>query len=1367
MLSNTIRDQQATIYTMKKIFSLRESLKSCSLFLLLFSSLLLINHSLYAQGWDWQNPLPQGVNLFGVHFPNDSIGYTVGMDGTILKTTNGGEDWSAQSSGVGTTFESVFFPHPDTGYAVGYGNNTFHKTTNGGGVWVEVPEAAQSLTDVFFLNTNLGYAVGSNGFSATVVKTTNGGEDWEVQHTGTVTFYNAVYFVNDTVGWISGGGGRLLKTTNGGQTWITQTSGTSQTIESLYFHDELNGYGVSYGRIIKTTNGGATWTSTTIFQAFELYDIEFIDTSTGIAVGRSGIVLRTANGGASWSVIPTGTDIKLRSVSFMDALHGVAVGESGITLLTSDAGLTWVPFSTSAYYEDLNDAHFPADCTGFSVGDGGTILKTINGGATWVAQNSGFSTHLFGVHFTSEEVGYVVGNTGRISKTTDGGVTWNTQTSGLTVDLKDVVFTSADTGFVVGSGGYILKTTDGGTNWNLVTSNNTNNLTAIYFVDENLGFIVGSSGRVMKTIDGGTTWNILFSGTTLDLNSVYFPTPQIGYIAGVSGHIRKTINGGTNWTQQTNNINIALTSIAFLDENNGYVVGYDYNRYGKIYQTSNGGTTWSVETISLDHDLNAIKYADANTIYMVGNNGAILKRRMEATTASNGGSVCEGETIELSVAQVAGATYAWSGPNDFESTDQNPDIVNANILMDGVYTVLISLNSCTSASETTTVSVNAAPAMPSINYASQLCAGDQLSLSTNEVANASYTWSGPNGFTSTEQNPLVSAMATTTMSGTYALSITAYDCTSPAGEATIEIIAIPATPTIAQEGSWCEGEVASLATGDVEQASYLWIGPNDFSSTEQNPLLSENATTDLNGVYSLTTTVNGCSSLSAESAVLINPLPVTPVINHEGIVCEGATLSLSTENITGATYTWSGPNGFSSIDQNPLVSELADVLMSGTYLLTTTVNNCTSEVGEAWVQVIERPDAPMVSNNGPVCEGSAATLSATLVDNASYLWTGPNDFSSTDQNPMLSPESAVDMNGTYSVIAMVNGCSSMISETVVVINEVPLMPVILQVGTGCEGTALSLATSGVLSATYAWSGPDGFSSAEQNPVVGESSTVAMSGVYTLTITVNDCTSEMAEWNVDVQVNPEAPVASSNGPICEGDALILYTENIPDAIYSWAGPNGFTSTEQSPTVNASASPLMSGDYEVMVTVGNCSSTATSIAALVNIAPEAPTASSNGPVNEGTVLMLSATNVAGATYAWSGPNGFVSTEQNPTVSNEASMGMAGEYQVIVSVNGCESDAATVSVIVIPGDNLAETSSDFDVHIYPNPANTNFTIDGSGVTFNRIEIMNAIGEVIYHAPINQPKAEVQIDNLSAGIYMVVLTKEGRRVERKLMVY
>jgi photosystem II stability/assembly factor-like uncharacterized protein len=1227
----------------------------------------------------------KGVNLFGVHFPDDTTGYSVGMDGTILKTINGGNDWFPQSSGVTTTFESVFFTDIDTGYVVGYANNTIHKTTNGGLDWVEMPDAAQSLTDVYFVNANLGYAVGSNGFSATIIKTTNGGVDWEAQHTGTVTFYNAVFFVNDTTGYVAGGGGRLLKTTNGGETWVTQTSGTTQTIQSLYFHDELNGYGASYGRIIKTTNGGATWTSSNIFQSYELYDIKFTDFNTGYAVGRSGIILKTTNAGASWSFLTTETNITLRSVYFTDAMHGVVVGENGITLKTTDAGLTWVPFSTSEYYENLNDAHFPSDCTGYAVGEFGTIIRTIDGGANWVAQNSGFSNHLFGVHFTSDEVGYVVGNTGLISKTTDGGATWSTQTSGITANLSDVFFTGVDTGYVVGSGGNILKTTDGGANWVQLVSNVTNSLTAIHFLDSDLGFVVGSSGRVMKTTNGGSTWNVLFSGTTLDLNSVFFVTPQIGYIAGVSGHIRKTINGGTNWTQLTNNINIALTSLAFIDENNGYAVGYDYNRYGKIYQTANGGTNWTVETISWDHELYAINYADPYTIYIVGMNGAILKNKMEATSISSSASVCEGESIHLNVPSITGASYSWSGPNEFSSALQNPTIEESNIAMDGDYTVLISVNNCTSTIESTTINVHPAPATPVINHNGQLCAGDQLSLSTQEVLDGDYTWTGPNGFFSNDQNPVVSEASELNMSGTYLLSISANGCTSELSEAFIEINNIPATPIITNDGPFCEGSTSSLSTAFVEDASYTWIGPNGFYSTDQNPILSSAATTDLAGIYQLVTFINGCSSVPAESSVLVNALPSTPVIFHEGVVCEGASFSLSTQNLPETNYTWTGPNGFSSIDQNPVVSELADMTMGGTYTLSTTANNCTSAAGEIVIVVIERPETPVISNNSPICEGSTSSLSTAFIEDVTYTWTGPNDFSSTDQNPILSNDATVDLNGIYYLTTTVDGCSSLAAETTVLVNEAPLTPIIL----------------------------------------------------------------------------------NEDSICEGSLFMLSTESIPEANFTWTGPNGFNSAEQNPIVSSNSTVTMSGSYEVFSTIGNCSSASAQTSIIVNPIPESPIASSNGPVDVGTALILSATTITGADYFWTGPNGFTSTEQNPMVSEEASLIMAGDYVVIVTVNTCESEPSTVAVEVITINKVQHDANDFMVNVYPNPAKENMTIELSGFDFKQIQIVNTLGEIVLEEKISQLKTELNVHSLAAGIYMLVLRSEEVQIEEKIIKY
>jgi hypothetical protein len=140
--------RQAKRYMMTKNTHFNQTVSWLQLLFLFLSCFLLHSAHSYAQNWDWQNPLPQGVNLFSVHFPNDTIGYSVGMDGTILKTTNGGNDWFPQESGVTTTFSSVFFTHIDTGYVVGYANS-IHKTTNGGADWVQmgwlVPSSKRSM----------------------------------------------------------------------------------------------------------------------------------------------------------------------------------------------------------------------------------------------------------------------------------------------------------------------------------------------------------------------------------------------------------------------------------------------------------------------------------------------------------------------------------------------------------------------------------------------------------------------------------------------------------------------------------------------------------------------------------------------------------------------------------------------------------------------------------------------------------------------------------------------------------------------------------------------------------------------------------------------------------------------------------------------------------------------------------------------------------------------------------------------------------------------------------------------------------------------------------------------------------------------
>jgi beta-glucanase (GH16 family) len=80
------------------------------------------------------------------------------------------------------------------------------------------------------------------------------------------------------------------------------------------------------------------------------------------------------------------------------------------------------------------------------------------------------------------------------------------------------------------------------------------------------------------------------------------------------------------------------------------------------------------------------------------------------------------------------------------------------------------------------------------------------------------------------------------------------------------------------------------------------------------------------------------------------------------------------------------------------------------------------------------------------------------------------------------------------------------------------------------------------------------------------------------------------------------------------------------------------------------------------------------------PVAPTASNNGPVSAGMTLSLSASTVPGATYLWTGPNGFTSTNQNPSIAN-VTTDAAGLFSVTATVGSCSSDAGTTLASVSP--------------------------------------------------------------------------------------
>lgn len=94
------------------------------------------------------------------------------------------------------------------------------------------------------------------------------------------------------------------------------------------------------------------------------------------------------------------------------------------------------------------------------------------------------------------------------------------------------------------------------------------------------------------------------------------------------------------------------------------------------------------------------------------------------------------------------------------------------------------------------------------------------------------------------------------------------------------------------------------------------------------------------------------------------------------------------------------------------------------------------------------------------------------------------------------------------------------------------------------------------------------------------------------------------------ITPPLPVAGNSGAVCSGDTLFLFASSIPNATYSWTGPNGFSSTQQNPVI-PNAGTAASGTYSVVASVSNCPSLPATTQASVFAIPASTFSSTTNP------------------------------------------------------------------------------------------------------------------------------------------------------------
>lgn len=385
-----------------------------------------------------------------------------------------------------------------------------------------------------------------------------------------------------------------------------------------------------------------------------------------------------------------------------------------------------------------------------------------------------------------------------------------------------------------------------------------------------------------------------------------------------------------------------------------------------------------------------------------------------------------------------------------------------------------------------------------------ICLGDTLEL--NCIASGSggtYKWSGPGGFSSTLQNPIRTNVSYAD-TGVYTVIRNGVDTL-------ITRFLIKPNPDVTASftAPVCEGASLLLtATSPIVGVNYNWSGPNSFTSTLQDPVINP-LTAAASGSYIVTGELGGCFASDTVSVTVIS-IP-TPTVASNTPVCEGDKIQfISTSSLSGVTYGWSGPAGFTSALQNPEISP-ATPANAGTYALVVSAFGCNSAPASVTVNVIPVPVITLTYTDPTPCVGTDGTivLSGLLAGQPytvmyTYNGTANTSAAAADGSGLIT---LFPMNkGNYNNIYVdYSGCLSNKVGPIVLQNlGVPPIPEIYSNSPVCVGDTLSLrATDSVDGLTYTWSGPAGFTATGQNQVVRVAD-ASYAGAYTVSVSNGTC-----------------------------------------------------------------------------------------------------------------------------------------------------------------------------------------------------------------------------------------------------------------------
>ena len=644
--------------------------------------------------------------------------------------------------------------------------------------------------------------------------------------------------------------------------------------------------------------------------------------------------------------------------------------------------------------------------------------------------------------------------------------------------------------------------------------------------------------------------------------------------------------------------------------------------------------------------------------------------------ASSNGPVCAGSTLSLTSSATGNAlSYAWTGPNGFTSSVQNPSINAAAVAANGTYTVTIS-NNCGSVQASKAVVVNALPT-PTFTTApdGKTCLNAEETYTT-EAGKSNYVWSISGTLNSNYQitggstsSNSVKIKWLTTGSKTVSVNYSFNGCTGATAATSVTTVSTPATaPSIITLGatSFCQGGFAILVSSS-------WVN-NQWSNGSTSPFVIASTS----GSYTVTNTT-GCSPATSNPVVInVYQHPTPTFTSAPGTTtCAGTNVVYATQ--TGQlSYSWN-ISGTLNSSYNIVAGSTSSNTITIKWLTTGTKNvsvsyyglgGCSPTSSATSTTTVTPAAVPAVitaSGSTTICTGSSVTLTSNVA--TGNVWS----------NGATTQSIVVSAGGTFTV-SNANGCASSTSAPVTVTVKARPTPTF----TATPGASLCANTNATYTTQagqtgYVWSIP-GVLNTNYSIVSGSTSsnTITLKWLSTgsKTVTVNysngGCLgATAASTTATVNAGTATPTISTSGltTFCQGGSVIL-TSSIATG-NNWS--NG--AATQSITVTTS------GSYAVTNNNGCTNVTSAPIVVTVNPLP--------------VVFTTSVTTACGAASA-NLNSGITSSTSGLTVAFYSNSALTTSISNIVTASG------TYYVKVTNASGCFATGS-ITVNVLPNPVLT----------------------------------------------------------------